>query len=300
MTTELNYDIEPYLTNVYLTESALYVTNEDGHLVEISGEEKDILATIIERFQLEKDKKVVFNQLKDEVLNDQGYFDLLLDYLLENKILKYSNSQRQITKNIAVFGVFPNPDEANQLIQEALKTEFISYKATLFQASNNLDESIKKNILDSDLVIIFSPIILNFNTIQRIGEFCDLNHIPILHVSSESSGYTVGPLLDSKQNTASLNCYFQRKLAALKDPKSYIVLKSIETKKQIQQNDCARSRYFKIILELIKIELSKYFVFHSNSLLSKEIRFDGVSYETSVTKILKVQNPTTTLAPFND
>jgi hypothetical protein len=292
--------------SIFSTLSEIFISTGDEDLIRIYGKEKLLLERVIEAFKNLHDKDKVFENVKDLFNNDKTHYELIINYLVSNNILKEEDKifKDEVVKNVIVLGRFHDEQKTSNALINVLNTTGLNYKINQFITLNNLPEKyISQLSTEIDLIILFSPFLLNMTEMKSLSREAYYKQIPIIHGSLEKSSFILGPILDPSLGTPSLECYLDRKLASAINPDKYLVVSRLLNKKDINDLDLLMNPMFNILIHFMSLELSNYFLKgkHSN-IVSKEIEFDSITYETSVTKILKTgsfYNSDSLVSPFN-
>jgi hypothetical protein len=179
--------------NIYSNNGTLFITDGDHNLIEVSGEQVPVIVQILECLLRKEKLDDTFSQVSHLVDNDQDFFNEIIDWLVENKILLRPINQPK--KIINIF--FKNIKSATA------RKEFVNI---LNEECLTASYKICEDIQEANLVLYFAPIFEDYSSFVLLNEFAYKNNINILHIGIDRASFTLGPLVVPKQKTPCLRC----------------------------------------------------------------------------------------------
>lgn len=275
---------------IFSTESDLYITNEDYLLIKITGKDKDSLEFVLLHLQESDDLDEVFIKICDYFQGDRDYYDLIINYLIsQNIIVLIDEPQKKniLTKRVIIVGRFLDKELLKKSFIEKLSNDHIEYNLIDILPPDT-DVIVKYKLIDIDIIIIFPPLLGSIANLSYFSYEAYSSGVPILHIGTGTTSLTLGPLIDPKSYTASLICYMKRIASSLENPSTFLTISEMVNKKYLLNIDVLLNPNFNLLVEFIKLELTKYFLKNKNTILiGREIRLNLVDYSTSNNKILK-------------
>jgi len=286
--------------NIFSTDTELYLSSGDDHITKFFGEDKNLIEMVLRRFEKTPESLAVFESLRSESSISRESFDLALNHLIQNQILIPERSTTKFRKNIIVIGALKDITKIKNYF-ELSDTKEIKYHVLSTFTSYCYEDIVKSLSKDVDMVILLSPLLTNTKGIRDFSDALYSRNLPILCAGAERSSIFLGPIVDPLKSTPGLSCYIRRKIAGLKDPKEMLSITKLQNIKYINKIDLSSNPLFSMLLELIRLELDRYFLYDTSRIISKEIELDSVSYTTKISKIFKTEyfKPNYPVKPFN-
>jgi len=298
------------LTNIsiFSNSDALYLTKADDHLIKLTGNNKNIIESVIESFTKTENLDEAYSYSKDALDNNRDFFLQIVNWLKENLILVEDEQRSPDIKQIkiALYGYFNHITDTSENFINKLNNELYEYSLSSFHAVGKNEFSIENFLNGSDIILLFSPFYNDSKITDLINRESYKRNIPIFHIGVDSTTFTIGPIIVPSLLVPCFKCYEKRRFANLPDPDGYWDFITISNKKNIHSVKITENKIFPILIEFVKKELSKFLsedpVF--SALLNRTIKFDSVNYQIAKSKIIRtndcdVCNRQTVYAPFD-
>jgi len=264
--------------NIYSTHEKLFITDGDHNLIEISGEHVPVIEQIINTLQKEENVQEIYTKVSHLIDNDESFFNEIIDWLIENRILY--RDEKTSKKDIAIYFYGINNENAIGIVD------------TLNRSKNTRYQLVHSKEL-ANLIVIFSPIFENYKEFLHINEFAYKKGIALFHVGIDNVSFTLGPLVIPQLKTPCLKCYSDRKLSNMKNPIATLAFAKHYSQENLNKVDITQNIYFSTAINYLVVELNKFYTYENNlysSVLSKSLHFDNSMFEITKSQILKVPN----------
>ena len=292
--------------SAYAFEDKLLISSNDDKVLTLAGRDVPVVKKLIHLFREQTNSEDIFELIKHEVNESVDFFQSLINYLVKSSVLipisdpDLQNHNKIMHKKTLVIGKFCNKEVIEKLLLKLNKPGLSYSIAGIYDSLQKLD--LHTANLDFDLVILFSPLLENTNSIFEFSNYLQTKNIPLIHGGIENYSLIVGPILDPNLFTPGLSCYFRRKLASFQKPDIVLsVFKSGDLSALVEQ-DLSNEPLIHLLLEFIGFELEKHFLSSSSSIVAKEVEIDCLRYQARSTRILKTHffRESKTVNPFNN
>lgn len=289
------FEVKLHNASVHGSATSIYVTNGDHSLVEIAGDDLSQVETVLQAVEDGQSLDAIFAEHEVAFNGNRAYFDQVVDWLVASKVLQRVRPADELppTKEVPTYFYCPSLAPA----QQAQVAEQLAYQGFTFPLVA---------LEDAQLLIVFAPLFESQTEVLRLNQYAYDRGIPLCHIAIEDNTFTIGPLVDSRQQTPCLCCYNQRKLANLRSARKTLSFIRHPNKTRIRHKDISASPYFEVALTHLRIELVNFYKANLklSPILSRSIVFDALDYSITKSKVLRVPgcsvcNPTAFYRVFN-
>ena len=294
--------------SIYYNDDSLFISQGDHHLVQVSGNEKDLIKKVVAVFDVGRSFNEGFKKARDNYGIDEDDFRNALSWLIEyNILLKAPPKSGSKEVSVSLYGPFHNAVEANRSFVKHLSSDQVKFNLREFYSSITKGKiNAEKFCTGADCIIILSPLFDSWSVVEELNRTAYHSGITMMHFGIERSALLIGPILDKQYNTPCFNCFQQRKLVNLDNPQGYWEYIAASGKQRLGGFSISESSYYALFVEFVKHELQKAMLSNLNlsQILGRYARFNAFNYSIKKSRILKVFdcpvcNVHTGYAPFN-
>lgn len=262
---------------IFCGPDSLFILDGDQNLIEINGESSPLIKEILVGLNQEQSLESIFENHQEQFENDSASFHELIDWMLDKQLIQQVTKLKKIKIHI--------------LIDSHPSTQSESIISNLNDLNRNQMEYILEGSLEkSDLILYIGSLFTHRKSIRELAKLSYEAKIPLFYSEIDSTSFTLGPIISAELLSPCLNCYADRKLVQLKNPKAFSILQSTQKQEFIFTPLLKNKLYYPAFLNFINHEIQKFFQSNLSysPLLGQSYFINGISFEMQKLKILKV------------
>lgn len=262
---------------IFCGPDTLFIVNGDQNLIEIQGESTPLIKQILQGIQQEDSISHIYEKHKEDFGDDFEVFQELFDWLKEKQVIQQTQSPQKVKIHVLVDA--KQSDQSSSLIHLLNQVSKPSFEYIL-----------EDNLIDSDVILFVGSLFTHHKNIKELAQLSYEAKIPLLYTEIDSSTFTIGPIISSKLLSPCLNCYANRKLVQLKNPKAFSVFQKKHNQEYVYTPLIQEKRYFLALSNFIHEELLQFFNsgLTFSPLIGQSFVVQGSPIEVQRYKILKV------------
>lgn len=255
-----------------------YISKGDDFLLKVQGDDLIYIKTLIEELKIVKEalRNDLFDIVSSKIKISKNHYFSLLEWLIQNGILTEDiNSKDVEIINIGVLGVGENSSlEIEKKLNEFLDNSNYSFKYS-------------KDVFNSNLILLFSPILnkeLNYTILEEIYK----SKIPHIYADLSLNSISVGPAIIPDIKMHCMKCFFKRRISNTKRPKQYLDFFNLDIESSYIEN-ISNYSYFNTLVEVLSNEIYNLLKteWEYGDIIGKSKTINFLSNEFNVSRILK-------------
>ncbi|TGE21376.1 TOMM precursor leader peptide-binding protein [Hymenobacter aquaticus] len=268
--------VQPANITLYVGPDRLFITDGDHNLIEVVGEGTAAVEAIISALRQHPTAQpadVIFDLVAEQLEHDRDFFDEIWLWLQDNGLVTLPEPAAP-----APIATYLPPE----FWPAAEAQEFLARLGTATTAF------VACPLEEAELIVVLAPVLPRREAVLALARHAHERQIPLCHLSIERQSYTVGPLLSSRRQTPCLLCYYQRKLANLRNPEQMLTFVRHPAKKPVSTFQASRSNVYELALLVLRGELEKYFGSRQKyaAVLGKSLVFDTIAHTVAKSRVL--------------
>lgn len=272
---------------VFESTDGLYISRGDHSLVNVRGKDTPMVLNIIRAFREDDSADANYQRLRDKYGIDESYYNRVINWLVNNRVLRADAPVATSDKTITVIGQFGADRAGVERVLGVLSHPDLTYR--LHQYINVRDEFDAADFdPKTDVVLYVSPLFEHYERFKQISSVLYKSKVNCLHVGIDEHTYTLGPLVLPAVHSPCLKCYAQRKIVNMANPDEYVKFTALFPVDQLTDFGLTSIRHFDLLIQHARLELADFFRSGRSELIGKSVVTDLFGHTTQVSKVLKV------------
>lgn len=272
---------------IFESNEGIYISRGDHALVNVKGNDVPLVLNVIRAFRENDSMDEVYYDLMQKYGIDESRYHRIVNWLLNNRILRQERPARTNTYRLTVIGSFNSAEQVTDKLLSQLDGADAHF--TLQQFIDIRQPFVPTSLdADTDLVVVFSPLFEQFDRFKQINETLYKQQLRYLHVGIDESGYTLGPLVLPALKAPCLKCYAQRKIVNMADPDQYLKFTALTNVEKLTDMSLPAMRHFDLLAKHVQLVVTDYLRLGHSEFLGKSVVVDLVGSQMHTSKVLKV------------